>query len=174
MKVLLGIILSVFLLTGCAADSSHPKEVENEEKTQTSMGRPPQMSLMIKTATQNSMSNNIGYCWTTKGEEPCTANPSDPVEATMEIASYAVGLGENLEFQILMEPSSEVPNPNQMEVFLQDGNDHEGESVGLTKNEQLLFVEAPEKKGRYYYLVHVVWDEEIQGEAYYAFKVNVR
>ncbi|SHG29973.1 hypothetical protein [Ornithinibacillus halophilus] len=33
---------------------------------------------------------------------------------------------------------------------------------------------APTETGLYYYNVHAKWEEEIKGEAYYAFKVAVR
>lgn len=58
-------------------------------------------------------------------------------------------------------------SPDIIEVTQIDG---ETETKIEASNKQLT---VPEEKGTYYYNVYAEWEEQINGEAYYAFKITV-
>lgn len=121
-----------------------------------------------------------GACWNESVEEDCTLtleNPREIIEKEPTLnAPLSVDKGEELDIIISLanEEFSDSIYPYQVEIIQFEFHDEEGKFIDSElKRREIKFL-APNEKGLYYYLLHVIWTEDKTKRAYYAFPINVR
>ncbi|SET83155.1 hypothetical protein SAMN05216389_1355 [Oceanobacillus limi] len=112
-------------------------------------------------------------CW---DESNCSIKPENPEEALPDERVfqankfYTVNSAEVLTFitSATSAYKGELIAPDLIEVT-QFYNDNK-EKIEVSNNQ----LSAPSEKGTYYLNVHAKWEDQIKGEAYYAFKLFVK
>ena len=118
------------------------------------------------------------YCWENK-EEHCSLTPDHPKETLEGWEPLIVTPGEHLTF-FLNNRRDKLPYPDEITFTQFRVTEEEGEEVDIFvtdydhETQERQIIEAPAEPGKFYYLVHLQWNEELNGEAYYAYTIYVR
>lgn len=113
-----------------------------------------------------------GYCWSETADE-CQLTPENPKELIMDESALVVDEAEEIAVYVTYSNEDER-DPYRVEVFQYGYQDEDGKVVDSETALRQTTFSAPEEKGNYFYLVHVIWDEEETQQVHYAFRSAVR
>jgi len=119
------------------------------------------------------------YCWKKTKEDHCSLTPDHPKETLEGWKPLLVTPGEHLTF-FYDNITDNLPYPDEITFTQFRVTEEEGEEVDIFvtdydhETQERQIIEAPAEPGKFYYLVHLQWNEELNGEAYYAYTTYVR
>ncbi|MCU9614930.1 hypothetical protein OEV98_15400 [Caldibacillus lycopersici] len=166
-KLFILIVFLVMVLIGCS-DNEVGKREENKNKTEqsTSTTRPPDLLISVGNLTvPTKLTSN---CWM---ESDCSLQPKNLEELLKNEQEIKAEAGRNFSFIISggsNYPRDQLVEPDSIEVT-RLFNKEETEETVTSKQ-----ITIPTETGTYLYRVHAKWTGDIQGEAYYVFKLFVR
>lgn len=192
-KKLFIILGSLFIVTACTdakitvpiekyEEVSQEKEIVEETGEETGneelvpLNANEKIDISIHSKSDVVTSNNIGVCWNESVEEDCALQPENPKGDISSEAPLLVSRGEELQMSIFIEKDdvSLYAQPHQVEVIQFGLQDNGGKALKSEAVKGQFLFTAPDEKGAYFYLIHVIWDENETKRAYYAFRAVVR
>lgn len=168
-KSFLFVLFVGLILVGCTDDQSEKRinESEKMEQPENQNERTVIPSLQLHIG-----NNNVGvvrgsFCWD-KGD--CSlkfVHPKDLEYSPNKNIIVKPGQTISLIFAGDSQNNPKVILPDTIEVTQYHGDDEQRFEVDRQ-------IKAPSEKGVYYYHIHVIWSDKIEGEAYYGAKIRVR
>jgi hypothetical protein len=108
------------------------------------------------------------YCWESE-EKTCSIEPSDVQKLVEGYVPLDAEKGQLITYRQAIDiERPDFPKFDELRIiqYRMQGE----KEVKLVENGFL----APEEEGKYYYLVHLKWNGDLVGEAYYAFSLYVK
>lgn len=203
MRWLVAIACALMILSGCVTDiarvpgegeqeteftdSNEDEDTISEDKTmnqedEETEGRAmegrtiphtPNQTFMLSTEEMAVSAIVHGICW---DEEECDLTPTNPKEKTLSDARLVVNQGQEISIHMIQNPGefSNSHYPLQYELLQFRFNDEEGTVVDAKPGSHMYPFTAPDEVGTYFYLLHVLWDEDRTKHGYYGFSLYVR
>lgn len=133
----------------------------------------PNQTFMLSTEEMAMNAIVHGMCW---DEEECDLTPTNPKEKTLSDARLIVDQGQELVIHMIQNPGdfSNSHYPLQFELIEFRFNDEEGTVIDAKPGSHTYQFTAPDEVGTYFYLLHVLWDEERTKQVYYGFSLYVK
>lgn len=177
------LIVSIFIfLIGCTDakvvvpfqeyESAIEDEIVENENDQIGIGEPLK-NIDIFGESSNVAGLRTVYCWDEGMTSDCTLSPENPRERTLSERALIVNEGEEIQIHVAHSYEDTI-SPQQVEIIQYRSNDEEGEIIESETISRTVKFSAPVEKGAFFYLVHVVWNEDYSKEVYYVFRTVVR
>ena len=168
--IVIFIVIFGLLLYGCSDDKPVVEEPHSPQELNLTTLKPPMLHVSASAGKKSTFVELGKYCWE-EGDKICAIERNDPQELLLGLSAMSIEQGQKISFGF---STSSATYPDQLIeidkielVQFYKSEESDVEVIGRDFN-------APEEKGRYYYLAKLRWDGEITGEANFAFSLSVQ